>query len=130
VKDATGAEVETTTYSTTYVEQNSVAKLNTTGRYQVSLSSFFRSTKMTGVIDLLLTFNGTKCTVSAPAGSSYTISGTGDFLPKKYIWGEKQRDGITLNYKVSSTTFSYEATETLVARDRAVVMETYTPAIF
>jgi hypothetical protein len=85
---------------------------------------------MTGVIDLLLTFNGTKCTVSAPAGSSYTISGTGDFLPKKYIWGEKQRDGITLNYKVSSTTFSYEATETLVARDRAVVMETYTPAIF
>jgi hypothetical protein len=129
VKDAAGAEVETTTYSTTYVEQNTVAKLNTTGRYQVSLSTFFRSTKITGVLDLLLTFNGTKCTVSAPAGSPYTITGTGDFLTKKYKWGDKERDGITLTYKVTSPTYSYEATETLVARDRAVIMETYAPVL-
>ena len=129
MKDATGTEVETTTYSTTYVEQNTVAKLITTGRYQVSLSTFFRSTKMTGVLDLLLTFSGTKCTVSAPAGSPYTITGTGDFLTKKYSWGDKERDGITLTYKVSNSTYTYEATETLVARDRAVIMETYTPVL-
>jgi hypothetical protein len=129
VKDATGKEVETTTYSTTYVEQNSVTKLSTSGRYQVALSSFFRSTKMTGVLNLLLTFSGSKCTVSAPAGSPYTITGTGDFLAKKYNWGDKERDGITLSYKVSNSSFSYEATETLVARDRAVVMEVYSPVI-
>jgi len=130
VKDATGAEVETTTYSTTYVEQNSVAKLNTTGRYQVSLGTFFRSNKVTGVLNLLLTFNGTKCTVTAPAGSTYTVTGTGEFLAKKYNWGDKERDGITLTYKVTSGTYTYEATETLVARDRAVVMEVYAPVVF
>jgi hypothetical protein len=130
VKDATGTEVETTTYSTTYVEQNTVTKLLTTGRYQVSMSTFFRSTKMTGVLDLVLTFNGNTCTVSAPAGSPYTITGTGEFLSKKYFWGTKDRDGITLSYKVSNSTYTYEATETLVARDRAVVMETYAPVVF
>jgi hypothetical protein len=130
VKDATGTEVETTTYSTTYVEQNTVTKLLTTGRYQVFMSTFFRSTKMTGVLDLVLTFNGTKCTVTAPAGSPYTISGTGEFLSKKYFWGTKDRDGITLNYKVSNSTYTYEAAETLVARDRAVIMETYSPVVF
>lgn len=130
VKDATGAEVETTAYSQTYVESNPVALLTTTGRYQVSVPTFFRSTKITGAYSLLLTFNGTKCTVSAPAGSPYTITGTGDFLTKKYIWGNKDRDGITLTYKVSSSTFTYEATETLVARDRAVIMETYIPVLF
>lgn len=130
VKDATGTEVETTTYSATYVESNPVALLLTNGRYQVSLTTNFRSTKITGPYTLLLTFAGTKCTVSAPAGSPYTITGTGDFLTKKYNWGNKERDGITLTYKVSNSTYSYEATETLVARDRAVVMETYSPVVF
>jgi hypothetical protein len=130
VKDATGTEVETTTYSQTYVESNPAALLSTSGRYQVTFPTSFRSTKITGAYSLVLTFNGTKCTVSAPVGSPYTITGTGDFLTKKYNWGNKDRDGITLTYKVSSSTYTYEATETLVARDRAVVMETYTPVVF
>ena len=129
VKDASGAVVETTTYSQTYVENNPAVLLTTTGRYQVTLPTSFRSTKITGLYSILLTFNATKCTVSAPAGSPYTITGTGDFVSKKYTWGNKERDGITLTYKVSSNTYTYEATETLVARDRAVVMETYTPVL-
>jgi hypothetical protein len=129
VKDATGAEVETTTYSQTYVENNPAVLLTTTGRYQVSLPTSFRSTKISGLYTILLTFSGTKCTVSAPAGSPYTITGTGDFVAKKYTWGNKERDGITLTYKVSNGTYTYEATETLVARDRAVIMETYTPVL-
>lgn len=130
VKDATGTEVETTTYSQTYVENNPAALLTTTGRYQVTFPTTFRSTKITGAYSLVLTFTGTKCVVSAPAGSPYTITGTGDFVSKKYNWGNKDRDGITLTYKVSSSTYTYEATETLVARDRAVIMETYTPVVF
>ena len=130
VKDASGAEVETTTYSQTYVENNPVALLTTTGRYQVTFPTSFRSNKVTGAYSLVLTFNGTKCTVTAPTGSSYSITGTGEFLTKKYSWGNKDRDGITLSYKVSSGSYSYEATETLVARDRAVIMEVYTPVLF
>ena len=129
VKDASGTVVENTTYSQTYVENNPAVLLTTTGRYQVTLPTSFRSTKITGLYNLLLTFNGTKCTVSAPAGSPYTITGTGDFVAKKYTWGNKERDGITLTYKVSNSAYTYEATETLVARDRAVVMETYTPVL-
>jgi hypothetical protein len=129
VKDASGAVVESTTYSQAYVENNPAVLLTTTGRYQVSFPTSFRSTKIPGLYTLLLTFNGTKCTVSAPAGSPYTITGTGDFVSKKYTWGNKERDGITLTYKVSNSTYTYEATETLVARDRAVIMETYTPVL-
>ena len=129
VKDASGAEVETTTYSTPYVENNTVAKLTTTARYQVTLPTTFRSTKMTGSYTLVLTFNGNNITVSAPAGSPYTITGTGVFVAKKYSWGNKSRDGIELSYKVSNSTYTYEATEVLVARDRAVVMEVYSPAL-
>lgn len=129
VKDASGAVVETTTYSQAYVENNPAVLLTTTGRYQVTFPTSFRSTKITGAYSLVLTFNGTKCTVSAPTGSPYTITGTGDFVSKKYTWGNKDRDGITLTYKVSSSTYTYEATETLVARDRAVIMEIYTPVL-
>jgi len=130
VKDATGAEVETTTYSTPYVENNTVAKLTTTARYQVTLPTTFRSTKITGNYTLVLTFSGNNITVSAPAGSPYTISGTGAFVAKKYAWGNKSRDGIELTYKVANSTYTYEATEVLVARDRAVVMEVYNPVLF
>jgi len=58
VKDAANAEVETTTYSTPYVENNTVAKLLTTGRNQVSLSTNFRSKIMTGTYNMVLTFSG------------------------------------------------------------------------
>ena len=130
VKNAAGTEVETTTYSETYVENNTVSKLVTSGRNQVSLTTLFRSKVMTGEIKMLLNFTGTTCTVAADPSSPYTITGTGAFLSKKYNWGNKDRDGITLTYKVSNSLNSYEATETLVVRDRAVVMETYAPVVF
>lgn len=129
VKDAANAQLETTTYSTPYVENNSVAKLLTSGRYQVTVTTNFRSTKMTGNYTMLLTFNGNNCTVSAPAGSPYTITGTGEFKSKAYEWGNKKRDGIVLKYSVSNATNKYEADEVMVARDRAVVMEVYSPVL-
>jgi hypothetical protein len=130
VKDAAGADVETTTYSEVYVENNTVAKLVTTGRNQVSFSTFFRSKIMTGEIKMLLNFTGNTCTITADAGSPYTITGTGTFQSKKYTWGNKERDGIVLNYTVSSATNKYVADEVLVIRDRAVVMEVYNPSLF
>jgi len=129
VKNAANEEVGSTTYSTPYVENNAVAKLTTTGRNQVSLSTNFRSTIMTGNYNLLLTFNGNNCTVSADAGSAYTITGTGEFKKQAYEWGNKKRDGIVLRYTVSNATNKYEADEVLVIRDRAVIMETYLPVL-
>jgi len=130
VKDATGAVTETTTYSTPYVENNAVTKLSTTGRFQVSFSTLFKSVKVTGPLELLLTFNGNNCSISAPPGSNYTVTGNGSFKTKEYEWGNKKRDGIVLDYTVTTNTgMKYEAKETLVARDRAVIMEVYSPVV-
>jgi len=129
VKDAANAQIETTTYSTPFVENNSVALLLTTARNQVTVATNFRSTKMTGAYSLVLTFNGNNCTISAPAGSPYTITGTGEFKSKAYEWGNKKRDGIVLKYSVSNATNKYEAEEVMVARDRAVIMEIYSPVL-
>ena len=130
VKDATGAQVESTTYSEKYVESNPVSKLVTTGRNQVSLSTNMNSAVMSGAVELLLNFSGNNITVAAPAGSAYTITGTGEFKSKAYTWGNKQRDGITLNFTVSNGQTTYQASDVLVIRDRGVVMETYSPEVY
>lgn len=130
VKDGTGALKETKTYSEKYVENNTVLKLNTTGRYQVSMKMTSRSSLVTGEFTLLLTFNGKNCTVTAPEGSAYTVSGTGEFKPKAYNWGNKPRDGIVLKFTLTKDTQTYEADDVLVIRDRAVTLETYTPEKF
>jgi hypothetical protein len=129
VKDLAGAVLKDSTYSQQYVENNPTVKLETTGRNQVSMSTLFRSKIMTGEIKMLLNFSGNNCTVTAASGSPLTITGTGVFTSGKYTWGNKKRDGIDLTYKVSNATNSYEATETLVIRDRAVIMEVYTPVL-
>ena len=130
VKNAANAVVENTTYSEKYVENNSTSKLVTTGRNEVSLSMFLRSEVMTGEVNMVLTFNGNNCTITATEGSPYTISGTGVFKSKEYAWGNKERDGIDLGFSVSDGEHTYEATDVLVARDRGVVLETYSPEVY
>jgi hypothetical protein len=130
VKDATNAVVENTTYSEKYVENNSTTRLETTGRNEVSLNMFLRSEVMTGEVNMVLTFNGNNCTITADEGSPYTISGTGVFKSKEYAWGNKERDGIELNFTVSNDEYTYEANDVLVIRDRGVVLETYSPEVY
>lgn len=129
VKDASGKIIENTTYSEQYVEKNPTVKLVTTGRYQVSLSTFFQSDIMKGAVNMILTFNENECSISAADESTYTISGSGEFQSKKYNWGNKKRDGITLNYTISDGVNTYEAQDVLVIRDRGVVMELYSPVV-
>lgn len=129
VKDAAGAVVENNTYSETYVEKNPTAKMLTTARHQVSLTTFFNSAAMAGEFTLLLNFNNNNVTVTAPAGADYTVTGSGQFKSKEYEWGNKKRDGITLTYSVTKNGNTYEASDVFVIRDRAVVMEVYSPVL-
>lgn len=130
VKDAASAVVEDTTYSAKYVEQNGTSKLVTSGRNQVTLSAFLKSDVMPGEVNMVLDFNGNNCTISAAEGSAYQVSGTGVFKSKAYTWGNKERDGIELNYTVSDSAYTLEASDVLVARDRGVVLETYSPVVY
>jgi hypothetical protein len=129
VKDAENTVLENNTYSATYVEQNSTSKLVTIGKNKVSLSTFTKSEVMKSEINMVLTFNGNNCTITAAEGSEYTITGTGVFKSKEYSWGTKARDGITLNFTVSDGTHTYEANDVLVIRDRGVVMELFSPVV-
>lgn len=130
LKNKDGQVVEDITYREEYVEKNPVVKLATSGRYQVSMQVNFKSTSMTGLIKMLLDFNGDNCTITAPADYPYTISGSGKFQHGKYNWGNKERNGIELQYTVSDGEFTYEASDVLVARDRGIVMELFSPLLY
>lgn len=81
--------------------------------------------------DLLLTFDGTgNCTVSA-AHDGYTATGNGTFVKKgeRASWGNQDRDAIYLNYEIDLPQMHVVTSDTLVIRNRGVVMETFTPVL-
>jgi hypothetical protein len=131
------AMLEDSTYSALHVEKNEVTKLTTTGKTQVSWSTSFKSTLLSGQFKMLLNFDsddynapaGIPCTIVRAEGVPYTITGTGKYVSNAEEFGGKKRDVIYLSYTVSNDTHSYSAKDTLVMRDRAVVMEVYTPTI-
>ena len=79
--------------------------------------------------DLVLTFaeDGT-CTVSS-ATEGVTATGTGKYVKdgEKLAWGNKDRDGIYLDYTVDFGSKQYAIKDTLVSRSREVTAEFYAP---
>ena len=79
--------------------------------------------------DLVLTFaeDGT-CAVSS-ATEGVTASGTGKYVKdgEKLAWGNKDRDGIYLDYTVDFGSKQYAIKDTLVSRSREVTAELYAP---
>jgi hypothetical protein len=78
--------------------------------------------------DLVLTFDGDNVTVSSGT-EGITASGTGKYVKdgEKMAWGNKDRDGIYLEYNVDFGAKQYQIRDTLVSRSREVVMETFSP---
>ena len=78
--------------------------------------------------DLVLTFNGDAITVSSGT-EGVTASGTGKYVKdgEKLAWGNKDRDGIYLEYNVDFGSKQYAIKDTLVSRNREVIMETFAP---
>jgi hypothetical protein len=131
VKDASSAVLQTTPYRTTYVDKNEIWSLVTTAKNKVSTSGVLRSTIITGTLKMLLTFDDSgNCTITEDTGSAFTITGSGKFTSDADEWGNKKRDAIHINYKLTSGANTYFATDTLVIRDRAVIMEVYVPKVF
>ena len=105
-----------------YIEYDEVFNLATTELNTVSY-------KFDNNCNLLLTFSedGSECTFRTDNPDDYTVSGTGKYVykednPKPDFWGEKPRDVIYLDYKVTvkTTGKTVETKDTLVARDRAI----------
>jgi Family of unknown function (DUF5627)/Domain of unknown function (DUF1735) len=122
----------TVVYHKTYVEQDEVANLFTKSLTQDTMSL---NAKNKGNINvpfrLVLDFdNSGKCTVSAPALATYTISGNGNFVKKGDMWGNVKRDVLYLKYQVDFGTTTHNLTDTLVMRDRQVKFETFNPVVY
>lgn len=130
VTDSTSSQIESNEYNTeNYIVNYPTESLVTTGRYQVGLTMFLNSETFGDEVSMLLTFNGEDCSISAPEGSAFAISGSGSFKPNAAVWGDKDRDVIEINYTVSDGKNTCVGNETLVIRDRAVVMEVYSPVV-
>lgn len=130
VKDLTGNIIEENVYSEKHIEKNPTVKLITSGRYQVTMTTFLKSQVMNGEFELILDFTGDNCTITTPIDSDFIISGNGVFKHDKYVWGNKERDGIELNYSITKGNYIYEAKDVLIIRDRGVVMELFSPVLF
>lgn len=107
-----------------YIEYDEVFNLATTALNMNTVSYKFDNN-----CNLLLTFSedGSECTFDTDNPDDYTVSGTGKYVykednPRPDFWGEKPRDVIYLDYKVTvkTTGKTVETKDTLVARDRAI----------
>ncbi len=129
--DSLASRVETNLYHQKYVEQDELWSLITKSLNKVTVSGGSHSRRVSGFIQMDLTFSDDgSCTISEATGSSYIITGTGKLVSDADSWGNKKRDAIYLQYKIKSGTYSFSANDTLVVRDRGVVMETFQPQVY
>ena len=134
LSNASGTQVDEVIYRNKYVEKNAVVMMITTGRTQVELTAMLRRTAGSpGNFKARLTFDaqGSTCAITTAPGSAYPVSGTGKFITEGDEWGGKKRNTIILDYKITDATKGefHQVNDTLVIRDRAVVLETFTPII-
>lgn len=133
-KNASGTVVETIPYRTKYIENNELWKMTTSAFKTVQLTggtTGTHSTLVPGTLKMDLTFkdDGT-CTIAQSTGSTFTITGTGNFVTGGDNWGNEPRDAIYVKYQFTSGVYTINATDTLVIRDRAVIMNLFTPQLY
>jgi hypothetical protein len=126
----TGTMNQTIVRRQQYVERDEVNKLTTIGRRRVEFPVVVKDNGGNNItVRLVLQFDDQgRCTVSA-ANNTFTATGSGAFVKRgeKQSWGNKDRDALYLNYQVNISGMLINTTDTLVMRDRAVTMETFTP---
>jgi hypothetical protein len=112
-----------------YVEKDEVWTMLTTGKNQVTYTGVLRSTKLTGTLKMNMLFDDAGNCVISDAGSAFPVTGTGKFVKLGDSWGGQDRNVIHLTYTASNATYSLTATDTLVVRDRGIVLQTYVPVV-
>ena len=132
--NAAATKVDEVVYRQKFVEKNAVVALTTKGRSQVELTAAVRRTAGSpGNFKAKLTFDvqGATCVITTAPGSAYPVTGTGKFIKEGDEWGGKKRNTIILDYQITDVAKGefHHVNDTLVMRDRAVVLETFTPVI-
>jgi len=79
---------------------------------------------------LVMTFDGDEnCSISEPEKAEYTISGTGKYVENGGEWATKKHDAIFIKYTLDNGIETHTFIDTLVMRDRAIGLETFTPFV-
>jgi hypothetical protein len=118
-------------YHAAYVEKDQVVSAATIALSEVSMPLNAKNKGNINVpFQLILKFDAQgKCTITQPATASYTITGNGEFVTDGDMWGNEKRDVMRLQYQVNFGTTVHSFTDTIVARDRGVKFETFSPVV-
>ena len=116
-----------------YVEQDEVDMLSTSSMTTIQFPVVYTDNtgnKINVVLLLKIDSITGLCTITSGT-SGVTASGNGSFVKKgdKISWGGKDRDALFLNYQVGLASMNITTADTLVMRDRAVAMETFSPVV-
>ena len=128
----TGSVNQTLTRHKPYVENDEVNKLSTVSMSKLNFPVVFKNAAGNNVnCTLQLAFDASdNCTITSVT-TGVTATGTGKFVKKgeKNSWGSKDRDALYLSYNVNLASNNLQVTsrDTLVMRDRALTLETFTP---
>lgn len=114
-----------------YVEEDEVMSMTTKSMTEVTYQLALKDATGTNRnYNIILTFDDdNNCTVKTDT-EGCTVSGSGKFVSKgdKNSWGNEDRDVIYLEYDVDIDNLATcHTTDTLVVRNRGVVMELFTP---
>jgi hypothetical protein len=134
-----GTDVVTGSFSQTvlrhkqYVESDEVNKLSTVSLSKLNFPVVFKNAAGTNInCTLQLTFDASNNCTIASITNGITATGSGKFTSKgeKKSFGDKDRDALYLEYTVNITAQNMvvASKDTLVMRDRAVSIESITPA--
>lgn len=118
-------------YHAQYVEKDELCNIVTTALNEASVSLDANTRGNINVpFELILRFDSQgKCTITNPASSSYTLTGSGELVKKGDMWGNQERDVLHLQYQADFGTTIHSFKDTIVLRDRGVKMETFNPFI-
>lgn len=114
------------------VTGNEVVLLTTTGRHTSALTQNLKGSMSGFTATLIFTHDGENVTIGAPSGVDYQVSGSGtykiDTTSAYNRWSNKDRYVLTYSFTLTTSDGKvYKANDVLVARDRNVKHETYTP---
>jgi hypothetical protein len=122
---------KTNTRHAEYVEKDEVVSLTTSAYRSVKLTLNAKDKEGLNIpYTVVLVFDEeNNCTITSDDSESYRISGTGKFVEKgdKNSWGNHDQNVIYLDYTVELPQLICHTMDTLVVRNRGVVMEEFTP---
>lgn len=126
----TGSVSQTIIRHKQFVEQDDVNKLSTRSMSDVGFPVVVKDVVGNNInVMLVVKVDASGNCIISSATNGITVTGNGKFVKRgeKNSWGSKDRDALYLNYQINLTGMQVVTTDTLVLRDRAVAMETFSP---